>query len=182
MKNMIFILLLSPLLLTADAKMDIYKLYQSAKFDKACQSGETLLDQYKTDEEFISLYAFSCLNADQLDKLALPLTYLKKTPESRANAAYFAVILMQKKLLMHALADQYDLKPIKLPTTEYVLSTVFDLYTNDTAQKNRRRYNYIDPNDPTKSYRLFITKGTSAPKMIIEEYVNKEMTKRHIYW
>jgi len=182
MKNMIFLLLLSPLILAADAKMDIYKLYQDTKFDAACQAGDKLLNQNKTDEEFVSLYAFSCLNADQLDKLAVPITYLKNSSESRANAAYFSVILMQKKLLLHALTDQYDLKPIKLPTTEYVLSTVFDLYTNDTTQKKRRRYNYVDPKDPTKNYRLFVTKGASAPKMIIEEYVNKKMTKRHIYW
>ena len=174
--------LLSPLFLLADGKVETYKLFQDAKYEEACQSGDTLLQQYKDDEEFISLYAFSCLNADQLDKLSIPIASLKKTSESRANAAYFSVILMQKKLLMHALADQYDLKPIKLPTTEYVLSTVFDLYSNDQGSKDRRRYNYTDPKDIKKSYRLFVTKSASSPKMVIEEYNDKIMTKRHIYW
>jgi hypothetical protein len=89
---------------------------------------------------------------------------------------------MQKKLLMHALSDHYDLKPIKLPTTEYVLSTVFDLYSSDTNTKERRRYNYNDPKDTNKMYRLYVTKSGTSPKMIIEEYYNKKMTKRHIYW
>lgn len=182
MNRLIILLFLSPLLLLADGKVETYKLFQDAKYEEACQSGDALLQQYKDDEEFISLYAFSCLNADQLDKLSMPIASLKKTPESRANAAYFSVILMQKKLLIHALADQYDLKPIKLPTTEYVLSTVFDLYSNDNGSKDRRRYNYTDPNDVNKSYRLFVTKSGSSPKMIIEEYNDKIMTKRHIYW
>lgn len=182
MNKLILFLFLSPLFLHADAKLETYKLYQDAKYEEACQAGDPLLEQYKNDEEFISLYAFSCLNSDQLDKLSVAITSLKKTPDSRANAAYFSVILMQKQLLMHALTDQYELKPIKLPTTEYVLSTVFDLYSKDTRVKDRRRYNYVDPADTNKSYRLFVTKSGSSPKMIIEEYYDKIMTKRHIYW
>lgn len=178
----LFLLFTTALVLNADAKMETYKLYQSAKYEEACQSGEKILDQYKKDEEFVSLYAFACLNADYLDKLTIPISTLKNSAESRANAAYFAVILMQKKLLIHALTDQYDLKPIKLPTTDYVLSTVFDLYTKDGAPKNQRRYNYVDPQDANKSYRLFVTKSGPAPKMVIEEYYDKIMTKRHIYW
>ncbi len=182
MKKFLILLIFTPLFMHADAKMDTYKLYQNGEYAQACESGEKLLQQYKDDEEFVSLYAFSCLNSDQLDKLSTAITLLKKTPEARANAAYFAVILMQKKLLIHALSDQYDLKPIKLPTTEYVLSTVFDLYSNDTDSKDKRRYNYTDPNDVNKSYRLFITKSGSSPKMVIEEYNDKIMTIRHIYW
>ena len=182
MKKIIFLFFFSALHLHADAKIETYKLYQDAKYEEACQAGEKILEQYKDDEEFISLYAFSCLKADYLDKLSLPIVSLKKTAESRANAAYFSVILMQKKLLMHALADQYDLKPVKLPTTDYVLSTVFNLYTKDNVAKEQRRYNYTDPDDANKSYRLFVTKSGPSPKMIIEEYYDKIMTQRHIYW
>jgi len=178
----VLLLFFSSLILHADGKIETYKLYQDGNYTAACQTGEGLLEEYKNDEEFISLYAFSCLKADYLDKLSLPITTLKNSAESRANAAYFAVILMQKKLLLHALSDQYDLKPVKLPTTDYVLSTVFDLYSKDSASKDRRRYNYIDPKDPKKSYRLFVTKGAPSPKMIIEEYYDKIMTQRHIYW
>jgi len=181
MKKLLLLLFFS-LLLHADVKVDTYKLYQDGKYEEACQMGQKILEQYKNDEEFVSLYAFSCLNADYLDSLSVPITLLKNSPEARANAAYFSVILMQTKLLMHALTDQYDLKPIKLPTTDYVLSTVFDLYAKDKGTKERRRYNYRDPVDAKKSYRLFVTKSGSSPKMIIEEYYDNIMTKRHIYW
>ena len=182
MKKLIALLSLTPLLLLADLKTDIFKLYQAEKFQEVCQTDENILRQNITDEELLSIYAFSCLNADRIDKLALPIVALKATPESRANAAYFSVILMQKKLLMHALSDQYDLKSIRLPTTEYVLSTVFDLYTHDSGSKQKRRYNYKDPKDPNKMYRVYVTKSGPSPKMVIEEYQNKQMTKRHIYW
>ncbi len=182
MKKLTLLLFFSSLLLQADIKLDTYKLYQDTKYEEACQMGEKILDQYKDDEEFISLYAFSCLNADYVDKLSVPISVLKKSQEARANAAYFSVILMQKKLLMHSLSDQYDLKPVKLPTTDYILSKVFDLYTKDNGPKDRRRYNYRDPNDAKKSYRLFVTKSDPSPKMIIEEYYDKIMTQRHIYW
>jgi len=182
MKKLLLLLVFSPLLIAVDLKIETYKLYQEGKYEEACERGSKILDQYKEDEEFISLYAFSCLKADYLDKLTMPIISLKNSAEARANAAYFAVILMQKKLLLHALSDQYDLKPIKLPTTDYVLSTVFDLYTNDSAPKDKRRYHYTDPEDINKSYRLFVTKGGPSPKMIIEEYYDNIMTKRHIYW
>ncbi|WP_345977446.1 hypothetical protein [Sulfurimonas sp. HSL3-7] len=182
MIKLTFLFFVSSMLLQADTKLETYKLYQDAKYEEACQKGEGILEEYKDDEEFISLYAFACLNADHLDKLSMPITALKKSKEARANAAYFSVILMQKKLLMYSLSDRYDLKPVKLPTTDYVLSTVFDLYAKDTSPKDRRRYNYRDPNDAKKSYRLFVTKSAPSPKMVIEEYYDKIMTQRHIYW
>ena len=182
MIKLLLFLFISQLFLLANTKIETYKLYKDKQYEAACTSGEQLLQQYKTDEEFLSLYAFSCLNSDHIDKLSLPISMLKSTPDSRANAAYLSVIVMQKNLLMHALVDQYDLQPIKLPTTEHVLSIVFDLYTNDTGSKERRRYNYIDQKDSKKSYRLFVTKSGSTPKIIIEEYYDKVMTIRHIYW
>ena len=181
MKQIILLFLITPLFLFADTKMDIYKLYKEKNYVQACSQGEAFLTQLSQDEKFVSVYAFSCLQADQIDKLALPITFLKNSSEARANAAYFAVILMQKKLLFHALLDQYDLNTLKLPTSEHLLSIVYNLYSHDINKNKRRRYNYVDKNDPKKRYRLYITKGTAAPKMIIEEYYDKLMTKRHTY-
>jgi len=182
MKPLLLMLLLAPLFLYADAKMEIYKLYQDKNYETACHLAESALSKYKTDEEFLSIYAFSCLKVDKVDQLTPAIIGLKKSKESRANAAYFSVILMQKTLLMHALSDQYDLHAMHFPTSTYVLSTVYDLYAKDTGSKKRRRYNYIDINDTKKSYRLFITKTGTSPKMVIEEYYDKILSQRHIYW
>ena len=182
MKQFILILVLAPLFLYADTKMEIYKLYQDKNYETACQLAESALSTNRTDEEFLSVYAFSCLKIDKVDQLAPAITGLKKSKESRANAAYFSVILMQKSLLMHALNDQFDLHPMHFPTSTYILSTVYNLYAKDTGSKKRRRYNYIDPSDAKKSYRLFVTKTGTSPKMVIEEYYDKILSQRHIYW
>jgi hypothetical protein len=78
MIKIISLFFISSLLLYADSKIDVYRLYQDTKYEEACIAGEKALDQYKNDEEFISLYAFSCLNADYLDNLSQPISMLKK--------------------------------------------------------------------------------------------------------
>ena len=181
MRLFLLILLLTATL-QAQTKSEMFQLYQNEKFEEACQIGTTLFSQNRSDEEFLSLYGFSCLYADHIDRLALPMSLLKFTPEARANAAYFSVIFMQKKLLMHALQDNYQIHSIKLPTTDYILSQVFNLYQNDTNTNKRHVYIYTDPNNSKITYRLFVSSKSSLKKMIIEEYYDKIMAKRHIYW
>ena len=182
MKKIVLWFVILTVSLSANIKMDTYELYKDKKFSDVCTQLHTQKKLLTSDEELLSIYGFSCLNSDRIDALTTPITYLKNSKESRTNAAYFSVLLMQKQLLMHALIDQYDLKAIKVPTTTHILSIVFDLYTKDTNTKKRRRYNYMDPHDSKRYYRLYITKGDPSPKMVIEEYYDKIMTQRHIYW
>ena len=44
----------------ADIKVSLYHLYQDKQYDEACQEGLKVFNQYRQDEEFVSLYAFSC--------------------------------------------------------------------------------------------------------------------------
>lgn len=168
--------------LHAQTKSEMFQLFQNEKYDDACKIGTALFTQNRNDEEFLSLYGFSCLNADYIDRLALPISILKASPEARANAAYFSVILMQKKLLMHALLDNYKIHSINFPSTDYVLSKVFNLYQNDTNPSKRQVYIYTDPSNSKITYRLSISSNSSLKKMIIEEYYDKILAKRHIYW
>jgi hypothetical protein len=178
----IFLILLFFVSLTADVKFDMLKLFQEKEYDKACKKGLTAFRKYRNDEEFISLYAHSCLQADYIDRLAVPISALKKTEDARANAAYFSVILMQKKLLLHALLDGYDLTSVRLPTTDYVLSKVFDLYAKDPYPKTGKYFAYTDPEKPLLNYKLYTEKKGNISKMIIEEYYDTMLLKRHIYW
>ena len=107
---MMFVLLTS--LVQADLKQELYHLYQSEQYGIACSKGMKHFQKNRKDTEFVSIYAFSCLKADYIDRLAVPISILKHSEESRANAAYFSVILMQKKLLYHAIIDGYDLTPL----------------------------------------------------------------------
>lgn len=178
----IIILLAIYLSLHADIKDEMFDLYQNNKFDKVCNMGHKVLDLNAKDEEFVSLYAFACLKADYVDRLTIPISLLKFTKESRSNSAYFSVILMQKKLLYHSMIDNYDLSRLKLPSTDYVLSKVFDLYAKLGKHERRTVYIFEDTTNPKISYKLYLEKDTKVSKMVIEEFYDTMSVHRHVYW
>jgi len=178
----ILLVLLLSLPLFADIKQNMFILYQNKKYEKVCSIGFNNFKKHKKDEEFVSLYAFACLNSDYIDRLAIPIAMLKFSPEARANSAYFSIILMQKKLLYHALVDNYDLSSLNLPTTDYILSKVFDFYVKLGIHEPRAFYLFEDPADKKLTYKLYLTNDKRLKKMVIEEFYDTIIVKRHIYW
>ncbi|MBU1659029.1 hypothetical protein KKG72_08270 [bacterium] len=178
----IIIILSIVISLYADTIQDMFNLYQNKKYEDVCTIGYDNFKKYKQDEEFVSLYAFACLNSDSIDRLAVPIVILKLSKESRANSAYFSVILMQKKLLYHALIDNYDLSSLSLPTTDYVLSKVFDLYSKLDKKDKRAFYLFEDKNDYKLTYKLYVTRDDNLNKIVIEEFYDTIAVKRHVYW
>jgi len=160
----------------------MFSLYQNKKYEDVCQIGFDTFKKNKKDEEFVSLYAFACLNSDYIDRLAVPTAVLKVSEEARANSAYFSVILMQKKLLYHALVDNYDLSSFDLPTTDYVLSKVFELYSKLEKHEPREFYLFEDPNDSKLTYKLYISRDYKLDKIVIEEFYDTITIKHHVYW
>lgn len=181
MKYIIAIMIIGATLY-GSVKEELFNLYQSQEYGKACRIGVKYIHLYNKDEQYVSLYAFSCLKSDYIDRLAVPISMLKHSKEARANSAYFSTILMQKKLLYHALLDGYDLSNITLPTTDYVLSKVFDLYAKDDHIQKRDLYVYRDRTSPGVTYKLYIQHSGQIRKMVIEEYYDTIMAHRHIYW
>ncbi len=182
MKKILFLPLLLTLSLYADIKETMLNLYENKRFEEVCNIGFDNFNNYAKDEDFLSLYAFGCLHADFIDRLSLPISLLKSTKEARANTAYFSVILMQKKLLFHALVDNYELSRYKLPTTDYILSKIFDYYTALGKHSDRNFYLFNDTNNPKVSYKLYLAKDSVPYKIVIEEYYNGTLVKKHIYW
>ena len=168
--------------LFADIKKEMFSLYQNHKYEESCNIGFDHFTRNKHDEEFVSLYAFACLKSDYIDRLSIPTAMLKFSKEARANSAYFSVILMQKKLLYHALIDNYDLSNYKLPTTDYILSRVFDLYSGLGKHTPRVFYLFEDPKDEKVTYKLYLSRDDKVTKMVIEEFYDTIAVKRHIYW
>lgn len=168
--------------LYGDVKKEILSLYQNEKYEKACRLGFKNFEKYRKNEDFVSLYAFSCLRSDYIDRLSIPIATLKYSPEARANSAYLAAILLQKKLLYHALIDGYNLSSLKLPTTDYVFSKVFDLYVELGEHKQKKVYLFQDKDDKKLSYKLYVLKDSSLSKIVIEELYNNTTIKQHIYW
>lgn len=178
----VFLIVLLSISLFADAKKDVFDLYQNERYKSACKLGHMWFDKYIRDEEFISLYAFSCLKSDYIDRLALPVSLLKFSKEARSNSAYLSVILMQKKLLYHSLVDGNDISELKLPSTEYILSKVFDMYSKLGKHQRRNVYIFDDEKSPKIYYKLYLIQDGKIKKMVIEEFYDKISVQRHVYW
>ena len=178
----IIIALFLTLSLYANAKHDMFTLYQNKNYEKACKLGFKYFKKNRKDEEYVSLYAFSCLKSDFIDRLAIPISMLRYSKEARANSAYLSVILMQKKLLYHAMLDDYDISSLNLPSTSYILSKVFDLYAKLGKHKKRDFYIFTDPDDKKLKYKLYVIQEKSVRKIIIEEFYDNISIKRHVYW
>ncbi len=167
--------------LQASVQSRIYDLYQNGDYLRACNEGVKELAANKKDEKFISLYAFACLKADKIDRLALPIIMLKHSRSARKNAAYFSVMLMQKNLLIQALENRTPISGLVLPGTDYVLSKVFDLAGRSEQLGKKNPLTLTDSENPRRSYRLSLRYRSGIPVIIIEEYYDTIMTKRHIY-
>ena len=181
MRYSIIVLLFLFSVLQANIKQEMFSLYKTKHYKEACRLGFENFSHFKKNEELVSLYGFACLNSDYIDRLAIPVTALKSSKAARANATYFAVILMQKKMLYHALIDGYNISGLKLPTTTYVLSKVFDLFAQEKDQ-SKNSYKFQDLQDPKKSYKLYIRHDKRVKKMVIDEFYDTMLIKRHIYW
>jgi len=165
-----------------NAKKDMYYLYKNKNYIEACNLGLKNFINFKHDEDYISLYAFSCLKADYIDRLAIPITKLKQTKQSRANASYFSIVLMQKKLLYYAMVDGYSLSKFNFPTTNHVISKVFDMYVKRKKDKKKPYYLFKDKNNNLLSYKLYLLKGKGLSKIVIEEIYDNKVIKVHKYW
>ncbi len=178
----LILIFVSFVLLYGDVKQDMFNLYENEKYEAVCNLGFSNYGKYSKNENFLSLYAFGCLKSDFIDRLSLPISLLKYTKDARTNSAYFAVILMQKKLLYHALVDGYELSTYKLPTTDYILSKTFDYYVALGKHEPRNFYLFDDKNNAKISYKLYLVKDSVPYKMVIEEYYDSSLVNKHIYW
>ena len=182
MKTILFLFLLFTTTLFGGIKEQMLNLYENERYEDVCNVGFKNFARYSRDEDFLSLYGFGCLKSDFIDRLALPVSLLKYSQEARANSAYFSVILMQKKLLYHALVDDYELARFVLPTTDYILSKIFDYYVSLGKHEPRNLYIFSDKSNPKISYKLYLVKDSVPYKMVIEEYYDNSLVKKHVYW
>lgn len=179
--RIILIILLS-MSLYGNVKQKMYSFYQNTQYEEACNLGHNSFFKHTKDEEYISLYAFSCLKSDYIDRLSAPIALLKFSKDARANSAYFSIILMQKKILYHALIDGYDLDDLNLPTTNYILSKVFNFYLKLGKHHAKSSYLFTDEKDNKLSYKLYLDHNTGITKMVILEIYDSVILRQHIYW
>ena len=166
--------------LYADVSNQMLQLYQKGAYAQACALGVQNFKLIQPNEAYTSLYAFSCLNADQIDRLNTPIRTLNQSSEARANASYFSLLIMQKRLLIQALYDGYPLKQLKLPASSHLLSRIFDFYCKNPQTSNTVK-EYTHTSNPRQSYKLYTIQVDRVKTFAIDEYYDKILTKHHVY-
>jgi hypothetical protein len=177
----IFLIITFCIAIFADSKREIFNLYQLQEYERACQTGINHLNKFRDDENYVTLFAFSCLNSDRIDRITTAIPLLKATPEARANAAYLSTIVMQKKLLEHSLNDAFMLRQFKFPTTDNVLSKVFDLYSKQKTLNKTAEYEFVEPSNEKVHYKLYLEGSSSSNYIVIEEWLQSQLIKKHMY-
>jgi hypothetical protein len=179
MKRLILLLILFNQL-SAGNGQNLFELYQKGSYNEACTYGYRFFSPNQSNENYVSLVGFSCLKADQIDKLSPVMSALSQSSEARANSAYFALIVMQKKLLMQALYDNKPIKNLQFPKSAHILSKVFDLYVKN-PQNSATIKEYQDPTNARQSYTLYTVESNGRKSIAIDEYYDKILTFHHIY-
>lgn len=164
----------------ANTPSQMLQLYQKGEYNLACDLGANNLAHFEKNEAHLSLYAFSCLKADRIDLLNTPIMLLNQTPEARANASYFSMLVMQKKLLLQSLHDNTSLKSLNFPISSHILSKVFGFYIK-SPQAEKSIKEYIDSSNGRTSYKLYKTEFNGKKTIAIDEYYDKILTIHHVY-
>jgi len=183
MKFILFLLLLTTSIFSSNLST-LYKFYEKQKYDKACDYAFKYYykKQNKRSEKYLTLYGLSCLETNNLARVATPMMGLTQSKDARANASYFGAILLQKQLLMQALIDERPLGYLELPRTPFVLSTIFSLFIKQKYTKEKNIYHFIDMQDENITYRLYTKKYKKERYyMILDIYKSGKFTKRYQY-
>ncbi len=161
---------------------DVKNFYQDKKFSKACSISGNIYVAYKNNEEFLNIFASSCLKSDMINRLVLPIIKLYKTKQARENAAYFSTILYEKKMLYYALCDNIDISYINLPKTDYILSKIFNKFVQGAYDLKDGKYWFGNSKDATIKYKLSIEERNGIKKMYLRTYKNDSIIKVRVYW
>ncbi len=178
MKKFILLVLASASLLAA-SRAEILKQYQDKSYKEVCIEGSKILRSYREDETLINAVAFSCLQVHIVDLLPNPIVLLKKTAEARQNAAFYATILFQKKMLYYALVDGIDISGVRVPQVDYVLSRVFDLYVRGKFTQEGETF-LLD--DGTYNYRMQVVETARHKKIELKQFRGNQLIQQYYYW
>ncbi len=162
-----FILFLVPIvLLHANPIKKLIQDYKEKNYYDVCMNGIRYFKILQRDENLLSMYAFSCLYIDKIDRLYLPTMMLGKTKTSRHNRSYFSLIIAQKNILVSALIDHEQYEGLNVPNTDYVLSRVFNLYFQ---KKYKKIDNVYIMQDSIAKYRVYVKEENKKKWLFIEE-------------
>ncbi len=180
MRVVIFFILFTSTIFSSNLST-LYKLYEKQKYNKGCNYAFKYFKKNRNSEKFLTLYGLSCLETNNINRIAIPMVRLNSTKSSRENASYFGTILLQKQLLKQALLDHKELGELKLPKTDFILSKIFNLFVKKRYNLKDDIYILKDSQDSTIKYQLYIKKTSNKNLMVVDIYKDSKFIKRYIY-
>ena len=157
----------------------ILNLYHQGDFRSACLEGAHILRDNRTDETLVNAFGIACLRSDFIDLSSNAILYLRSAPGSRQNAAYILTVVLQKKLLYHAMADGVDIKGSLLPQTPHILSKVYNAYATEEYERITNGYEMKIDGERVV---LDSLQDDGHFKIRIRRYEGSRLVDQHLYW
>lgn len=157
---------------------EMLRLYKQADYKKVCRYAKPFLN--KMDNSFLSLVGDACAKEDDINILGIIVAKLNKTKSDRANASYFATLILQKKLIYQFMNDGLDLSGLVLPKTTHILSKVFEKLAQKKYEVIEDKNKKLRINDGKYMYIVWLSHDKPS-KVYIGEYKNGLFLKKHWY-
>ena len=156
---------------------DILRDYKEGNYKDICIKSAKFYKNAEKDEQILSIIGDACAKIDYINPLGYVVRGLVSTPQFRQNGSYFATLILQKKLIYQFMNDEIDLKNLRLPRSEHVLSIVFE----NLVKKNYKKENgKIIIKTEKIEYKVWL--GDEKKRVVhIVEYKNGKIIKRHGY-
>jgi hypothetical protein len=165
--------------LFAITKDQVYTYYKSQAYEKACKYGAGLVRRERDDENYLSIVALSCVNADYLNTSITIARDMKNTKIGRNNASYISSLFLIKKLLMQFVYDDTDLTNLTLPKSPHILSLIFEAISHNKYQKIDDEFIMMDG-----QYKYTLEKFIDGKvnKILLKKHLGPKILEQHIYW
>lgn len=156
---------------------DVLRDYEAKNYDKVCSQGNSFLIKNDKNENILIAIGDACARTDAINPLGVVVKNLVTTKENRESGSYFATLLLQKKLIYQFMNDDINLKELRLPRTEHVLSRVFE----ELAKGNYEQVDgKVEIRTPEMDYVLWLS-DDSPKKVYIDENSEGKLVERHWY-
>ncbi|MBR8464051.1 hypothetical protein KDD93_05625 [Campylobacter sp. faydin G-24] len=179
MRKFIFLCIICNQIFAINAS-EIVADFSAGEYKKVCSNAVESYFKKSDDEEIMSLYGMACLKLHEINRLAAPMFKLVRNKQSRENAAYFADILLKKKLLYHAVIDDVDISYIRLPRSDYILSFIFDKFVKKEYINDSGTYIFKEANSDTH-YELSVKDG-EIKRLVLRIFKDEEIKTEIEYW
>lgn len=156
---------------------EVLKDYEAKNYDKVCNEGTAIVMRSDKNEQILVAIGDACAKVDSINILGNVSKNLISTKEFRESGSYFATLLLQKKLIYQFMHDAINVKELKLPRTNHVLSRVFEQLSKGNYNSVEKR---VEISTPEMNYVLWLS-DDEPKKVYIDEIKDGKLVKRHWY-